>query len=183
MNQTLTPIRISKQAIDLTGKTFGRYKVLFPVSKDSRGVIHWMCECSCGNKKAVDGSKLRDGSIVSCGCYRRELSTTHGKHKTKEYVLWHGCRARAAEKCLDFDLELEDIVIPDICPCLGIEIIPGTNYGQDNSPSVDRIDPSKGYTKDNIWVISHKANRIKNNATIQELKSITAAIIGKTALG
>lgn len=180
MNQTLTPIRISKQAIDLTGKTFGRYKVLFPVSKDSRGVLHWMCECSCGNKKAVDGCSLRRGAVVSCGCYHKELSTTHGKHNTREYVLWLSCKARAREKCLDFDLEIEDIVIPDTCPCLGIEIIPGETGGMDNCPSVDRIDPSKGYTKDNIWVISYRANRIKNDATINELKSITAAILEKT---
>ena len=38
--------------------------------------------------------------------------------------------------------------------------------------SLDRIDSSKGYVKDNIWVISHKANSIKNNATLTELKLI-----------
>jgi predicted RND superfamily exporter protein len=41
------------------------------------------------------------------------------------------------------------------------------------TPSLDRIDSKKGYTPDNVWVISHRANQIKNDATIEELKLIT----------
>ena len=40
----------------------------------------------------------------------------------------------------------------------------------DNSFSFDRIDSSKGYTLDNLEVISVKANRAKNNLTEEELK-------------
>lgn len=43
---------------------------------------------------------------------------------------------------------------------------------QDNSYSLDRIDSSKGYVKGNIWVISLRANRIKNDSTPQELRLI-----------
>ena len=39
-------------------------------------------------------------------------------------------------------------------------------------PTLDRIDSNKGYIKENIQVISFKANRLKNNATIDELKCI-----------
>jgi hypothetical protein len=43
---------------------------------------------------------------------------------------------------------------------------------KNNVPTLDRIDSTKGYIKENIQVISFKANRLKNNATVDELKSI-----------
>lgn len=42
----------------------------------------------------------------------------------------------------------------------------------DNSPSLDRIDNSSGYVKGNVHIISMRANRIKSDATLQELKSV-----------
>jgi hypothetical protein len=43
----------------------------------------------------------------------------------------------------------------------------------DNSYSLDRIDSNKGYVKGNVWVISRRANVIKNNATLEELELLT----------
>jgi hypothetical protein len=45
---------------------------------------------------------------------------------------------------------------------------------RDNSPSLDRIVPEKGYVRDNVLVVSYRANRIKNDATISELQQIAA---------
>jgi len=74
-------------------------------------------------------------------------------------------------------LILEQISLPTHCPILGLEL----NYdgkgvqsfvrGED-SPSLDQIIPSKGYTVDNVQVISWRANRIKNDATPEELMKI-----------
>ena len=69
-----------------------------------------------------------------------------------------------------------DIVIPDFCPCLSIPLARGIGKHQPGSPSIDRIDPGKGYTPDNIWVISRRANVIKSNATLAELEMIVAAL-------
>jgi predicted DNA-binding protein YlxM (UPF0122 family) len=65
---------------------------------------------------------------------------------------------------------------PDFCPILGLKL----NYDgydssyerADYSPSIDRIDSSKGYLIDNIQIISWRANRIKNDSTPEELKKI-----------
>jgi hypothetical protein len=85
---------------------------------------------------------------------------------------------RCKKKGIDFDLKFEDFdVIPDYCPILGLEI----NYEGERglcicSPSIDRINPTKGYTKDNVMIISYRANRIKSDATISELCSVISYV-------
>lgn len=78
-------------------------------------------------------------------------------------------KVRAEKNGLEFDLTPDDIIIPEKCPILEIPLYWGNSKNKENSPSIDRIDSSKGYTKDNIWVISTKANTMKNNATFDEL--------------
>lgn len=46
----------------------------------------------------------------------------------------------------------------------------------DDSYSLDRIDSSRGYVKGNIWVISLRANRIKNDSTVEELRLIAGKV-------
>lgn len=86
-------------------------------------------------------------------------------------------RARAKRLKIEFKLEPSDIVVPTLCPVLNIPILYGTPSGKrkggsDNSPSVDRINPKLGYVKGNVKVISKRANLLKNNATVEELKLI-----------
>lgn len=91
-------------------------------------------------------------------------------------------RHRAEEKGLEFTIDIDDLEIPDVCPVLGIPI-ERTRGGPpaENSPSVDRIDNTKGYTKDNVHVISFRANRLKNNATPDELRAVADYIERKAA--
>ena len=79
---------------------------------------------------------------------------------------------RAKNKNLPFDITLEDIIIPEFCPILGIKLEKGNGIACDNSPSIDRINSDFGYTKDNIVVCSYRANRIKNDSSIQEIEMI-----------
>lgn len=82
-------------------------------------------------------------------------------------------KRRAKELNLKFTLTVNDIDIPKFCPVIGIPIeIDAIN--RDNWPSIDRIIPSLGYVKENIIVVSYRANRIKNDATINELELIAA---------
>lgn len=56
---------------------------------------------------------------------------------------------------------------------LGIPLSPpAQGKHTNNTATVDRIDPAKGYTKDNVRIISWRANRLKSNATISELEAI-----------
>lgn len=84
--------------------------------------------------------------------------------------LFYNAKYRAKYKGIPFDLVEEDVVIPAICPILGIPLFksPG-KHPCSNSPSLDKIDPILGYTKHNIQVISHRANVMKNDASPEEL--------------
>tara|TARA_X000000368_G_scaffold366617_1_gene313522 strand:- start:861 stop:1379 length:519 start_codon:yes stop_codon:yes gene_type:complete len=56
------------------------------------------------------------------------------------------------------------------CPVFGLTMEFGGHH--DNSPSLDRIDPAKGYTKNNVLWISYLANRMKSNLNLKELVQI-----------
>lgn len=71
---------------------------------------------------------------------------------------------------LPFDLEECDLIDPEVCPILGI---PLDSRDRDHTPSVDQIIPRKGYTKKNTHIISMRANRIKSDATVEELDKIS----------
>lgn len=92
------------------------------------------------------------------------------REKNHEKAILFRAKQRAKQKDFEFNLEAVDIVIPLRCPILDIEIIRNKNTSTKlNSPSLDRIDNTKGYIKGNIMVISNKANTMKNNATPEEL--------------
>lgn len=81
-------------------------------------------------------------------------------------------RSHALRQGLEFDLELEDFPdIPALCPVLGLPLTheTGTKSPKPYSPSLDRIDPAKGYVKGNVQWMSHKANAMKQDATPDEL--------------
>lgn len=90
-----------------------------------------------------------------------------------EYSMLVNARLRARKKWLDFNITAEDIVIPKFCPYFGIELKRNSNGTiLDNSPTLDRINPSLGYVKGNVEVISNKANRIKNDGTVEDHRII-----------
>lgn len=159
-------------AIDLTGHVYGRLAVLRRAGTSANYEALWECRCSCGNTetKTVRAAHLRRGAIQSCGCIRACAQRQSG---TVIYSMFSNARSRARKKGLPFELELSDITIPVICPLLGILLQPAHNKRPaPNSPSLDRIIPSLGYVKGNVWIISHKANTIKSNASLVELERI-----------
>lgn len=82
-------------------------------------------------------------------------------------------RARAKLKGLEFDIDRSDIVLPATCPVLGVPIATGLGRPrQDSAPSIDRIDTTRGYVRGNVTVISWRANRLKSDATVEELRAL-----------
>ncbi len=82
-------------------------------------------------------------------------------------------RRDALRRGLPFAITLANLLpLPDSCPVLGIPLFVGPSGGGDNSPSIDRIIPAEGYVPGNVIVVSLKANRIKNDATVDELRKV-----------
>jgi hypothetical protein len=96
------------------------------------------------------------------------------RRKNPAKYLWKGAKKRAKQRGLEFNITIEDIVVPEVCPILGIPL--GFTLGEkihkhahtDNTPSIDRVDPTKGYIKGNIAIMSARANIIKNEGTAEE---------------
>lgn len=169
---------MGRHADDLTGQVFGRLTALHRGASRPQGggKPRWVCKCECGTTATIPAARLKGGSNKSCGCFRRDraggLYRTHGKSKTVQYTMFYDARKRAIALSLPFDIEPEDIVVPDVCPVLDIPMAQGA--GRENTPSLDRIIPSLGYVKSNIRVISFRANRLKSDASIDEMRRVIA---------
>jgi hypothetical protein len=58
------------------------------------------------------------------------------------------------------------------CPILKIPLKYGKGSLCDNSATMDKVDPIKGYIPGNVWIISAKANRMKSDATLEEIRKV-----------
>lgn len=100
----------------------------------------------------------------------------------------YAARQRAKKNGIECTITVEDIVIPEICPVLGIPLFSTIGKGQQpptllgNSPSLDRWDNTKGYTPENIRVISMRANDLKSDATLEEMEAVVAYMRGDASL-
>jgi hypothetical protein len=83
-------------------------------------------------------------------------------------------RARARKQNIEFNIDEHDIPLPEKCPIFGLVLVKGIGRQSNNSPSVDRIDPKKGYIKGNVVVVSNLANSMKREATIEDMKKLLA---------
>lgn len=105
----------------------------------------------CANKKTAE-------------CRQRKLKSN------PQFRMFRSSKARARIAKLEHSIKPNDIPLPFTCKYLGIVIDYFSEHDRAfNSPSIDRIDSSKGYTPDNIQVISLLANRMKTNSTNEQL--------------
>lgn len=79
------------------------------------------------------------------------------------YRVLSAAKQRAKAAGVPFDLVPDDLTIPALCPVLGLVLQRARGSGADNSPSLDRVKPALGYTKENVTIISKRANTLKGN--------------------
>ena len=165
----------------LVGNTYGRLTILREYQSPCKKYVlcETSCSCGCGTTK-TRRHDIASGKIQSCGCLRKEKVNAKNRErydpnaisKTTEYKMLARAKSRAKKNNLAFNIELDDIVIPERCPLLGIKIESTEVRNSPNNPSLDKIIPEKGYIKGNVWVISNRANTLKNDATLTELKTL-----------
>ena len=83
------------QRLELAGKRFGFFKVLRAAWPDSEGKWLWHCQCSCGRKRTVRGTRLVSGHTRSC---RRCIKIIHGHSGTPEYFAWRNAIRRCGNE-------------------------------------------------------------------------------------
>jgi hypothetical protein len=140
--------------------------------------------CSrCKKEKQIEkfcrNASRKDG--FSCYCTECFTKQRRNTPNAKLINMLHNAKRRAKMKGLDFDIDLKYLIDlrVDECPVLKIKLNWGRGQGlpADDSPSLDRIIPSIGYTKGNVWIISNRANAIKSNATPEELIAVANALL------
>lgn len=91
---------------------------------------------------------------------------------------WTRWKASAKARGYEFTITEDDVAWPDVCPYLGIKLdYAASNDRQDDTCSLDRIDSTRGYVPGNVQIISSKANRLKNDASISELETFAKNVL------
>lgn len=76
---------------------------------------------------------------------------------------------RAKLQGIDYELDGVELIEPTHCAILGLELKANKRYSGPDSPTIDRLDNTRGYVPGNVWIISNQANLMKSNASIQQL--------------
>ena len=94
-----------------------------------------------------------------------------------KWSFWNKKRLNCTNNNIEFSLPFEEDMYPDVCPVFGTRLIYGDpSVSRHNRPSFDKVVPAKGYTRENVCIISFKANFLKNNASLDDIKRILSYI-------
>lgn len=165
-------------------KTCGEIKEFHLFYKKTK--TSYRSECKfCGDSRSkqwASENKIRRREIANKSAFkykdkRVEASVRHQQKHPQKY-LHTIARNRSIRDGIEFDIEINDIDIPKVCPIFKTPFVRGTPY----SASLDKINPLLGYVKGNIQVISRKANTMKSNATKEELEQFANWIINNKEL-
>lgn len=98
---------------------------------------------------------------------------TEWARANRQKAMLSSARYRAKKKGIAFAIDASDVTIPECCPVFGFRLETSGSVGRsDASPSLDRINNSLGYIKGNVIVVSWLANRLKNDATSEQLRTV-----------
>lgn len=160
----------------------------FSKNKSRKDGLHTVCRiCHSEHYQAnKDYILQRSSDYYEANRDKRLIQMRSTYHTARGRVkAWlKNAKQKSEAKGWQFDLEeawLMDLLMQSsVCPLLGIPLVMQPGKGrQPDSPSLDRIDSSRGYTKNNVWIISTRANTIKNDATVEELELIAKSLRSK----
>jgi len=138
-----------------------------------KNYIHKCNECIRKEKRdyARNFSKINRETVNARSLRCKDKLRKSNPVKYSSQQMCASAKKRAVALGLDFDIDSNYIesISPKICPILNIELKYGGGEKANNSASLDKIVPSKGYTKGNVQVVSTLSNTMKNEASSDEL--------------
>ena len=116
----------------------------------------------------------RKGNGLHCYCKPCDHALQAARKKANpERAMLYKARQRAKAGGYPCTITVDDIVIPKFCPIFGLELGElGRGKVYPNTPTLDKKNPALGYIPGNVAVISYEANRLKDCATIEQLRQI-----------
>ncbi|QCQ99992.1 hypothetical protein E7T10_01060 [Brevundimonas sp. SGAir0440] len=114
------------------------------------------------------GARLQRSTCTNCNAAYTRRYLKVQRRVTPAVALHSRARQRAARRGLPFDLDVSDVIVPSICPALGVPLVVG-EMRSPYSPSLDCIRPALGYVRGNTRVISDQANHLKGVLDIEGL--------------
>jgi len=150
--------------LDLGGQKFGRLTVInFAEIRKKR--TYWNCKCDCGNTVVVKGDNLKKGNTQSCGCFKKEIHTKHGKWLTPEYRAWQHMIQRCTNKKDKFYKDYGERGIT-VCDEWRSFVNFYTDMGErPKGMSLERKNNNEGYNKENcVWAtMQEQQNNTRQN--------------------
>lgn len=174
---------------NLMHKTYNRLTVI-QESNNIGKYSAWLCQCTCGNIKAVKSQDLKDGSTKSCGCLNNEKRTTRAPEMYSTLIKYdpqHAAARRIYQKrYADGDLDIETFKILSKMNCYYCDGEPNNifSFGTDDKKAsknkikegkyiyngLDRIDSSLPHNKENVVACCKHCNYAKRDRTFLEFK-------------
>lgn len=147
----------------------------FSLNRAAKDGLQYNCRV-CDNKRQAERREKNLAAHLEYGRKYQQKRRLDFDYRLQ--MLINASKQRAKLNDREHDITVEDIKaiypVDGCCPIFGLKLeFNGAGF-RDNSPSIDRIDSTKGYTRDNVQVISWKANRIKGASSLQDLEMMVA---------
>ncbi len=169
------PIFVARQLV--------KHKFL-PWNEVSRRYVDSEPEFYIPNRWRMAAENVKQGSsdvaMQIDSAFRNPFGATKNSRRSPCATKFANWKARAVREGSEFTLTAEDVPWVTHCPILGIELDWSLCHGdgiKKDSPTLDRIDNSKGYVVGNVMVICSLANTMKSYATPEELKTFSRSML------
>ena len=174
---------------EILGQRFGKLTTIGIAPKDKwkRSTYRcWICKCDCGNETIVRSTHLVKGDTISCGCALKRKCSEHPNWTGYEEIsgnFFYSIKAHAVQRDLRFDITIKDawdVFITQNRKCALTKLplnFPTSGRNRDGTASLDRIDNSKGYTRENIQWLHKDINIMKMDFTTAEFINYCQLVI------
>jgi hypothetical protein len=180
--------RHTKIRNDLSGKRFGSLTCIRPTGFFSHSARQWLCECDCGQSHIATANHLVSGNTISCGCSKRRYNNKNIRWKGFGEIsgrYFTDLKRGASHRKLEFNLSIQDIWWLFLeqgarCKLTGVELKFAKSIKDkktEQTASLDRIDPSKGYIKGNVQWVHQTVNFMKQDLTEEEFLNWCSLIV------